>query len=260
MNRQTKNNAGSRAHNAALVLIGDEILSGKTRDSNGNFSAKKCFQHGIRLDEIRVIPDKHEVIVATLRSLISDYDFVFTSGGIGSTHDDITYLAIATTFGVDLMLDRDYAKGFIEYQRKKGRELSLESLIWNKSPLLKMATFPVGAKVLRTPGLWVPLVVVENVYAFPGIPQLFESMFENFISKTEGRPLTLVEVFTPHVEGDFAAQLAQIQGDFEAVSIGSYPKMPGEADYRAKITIEGDDAELVHQVANKVNDMLCALD
>ncbi len=250
--------ASNHAKTAAIILIGDEILTGKTQDKNGYYASLRLFEHGVELHEVIVIPDVKEKIVDTVLRVKDEVDYVFTSGGIGSTHDDITYLSIAEAFKRGLKLNESYASEMIHEIGKKRGLPTLAELIKERSPLLKMATFPQPSELIITPNMWVPLIRVENVYIFPGIPSLFRPMFDNLLLSIPSQKKTRRLLYTDRVEGQFAQHLEIIQKNNNDVAIGSYPRAPGGA-YRVKISIEGYQAEAVVLASNQVANMLTDL-
>ncbi|KDO27217.1 hypothetical protein SPRG_07466, partial [Saprolegnia parasitica CBS 223.65] len=201
---------------AAICVIANEVLSGKTLDTNSNYLAKFLFRRGIDLARISVIPDDAEVIAETVQSfvkLVGPTGYVFTSGGIGPTHDDITYESIAAAFDVPMEVHgptRDDLKRFLE---AKGQELNEDRL--------RMVTFPKGANVLKT-STWVPIVAVENVYILPGIPRLLHQMIESNEDHFQGVPILQAKARTHLFEGAIAAGLKKIQNEYPSVMIGSY--------------------------------------
>lgn len=161
---------------AAILIIGDEILNAKIRDSNLHFFARLCFERGIGVKRISVVGDDEEEIASEIQSLTSKCDLVVTSGGIGPTHDDITYPALAKAFGLDCRLDEETAL--------RMRALRKDAFARLQGPqveaMYRMATFPAGPEVLKTyvsEKLWVPVVGIrQQVYVLPGVPQLFEQL------------------------------------------------------------------------------------
>ncbi len=207
---------------AAIIIIGNEILSGRTRDANLSYIGKRCDELGIRLQHARVIEDDEPTIIETINHCRSHYDYVFTTGGIGPTHDDITAQAVAKAFGVNLhrnpeavaVLDSYYAPGMLNEAR------------------LKMADIPEGAALIPNPVTGAPGIHIGNVFVLPGVPTIMQAMFEGLSNRlTGGPPMVTVSIRTNLAEGTFAADLTTIQQQFVDVSIGSYPffrvGMPG---------------------------------
>lgn len=231
---------------ACMLVIGDEILSGKIRDSNSAFAATLLFDRGVDLVRIEVIPDETAVIVERLQHWSSRVTHVITSGGIGPTHDDKTYAAVAEAFGRTLELHEPTLLRMQAHAKARGRDMELNDA------RRRMAMLPSGAALLPVEGLWVPAAVVENVVVLPGVPQLFEQMLASVASRFVGTRLHRAAVCTQLPEGDIAAVLGAQQNAHPGVAIGSYPRM-GEGAYRVKVTVEGADAAEVEQVRASIS-------
>ncbi|KAJ8909188.1 hypothetical protein NDN08_005881 [Rhodosorus marinus] len=230
---------------AAALIIGDEILTGKTVDTNSNFLAKFLFARGVDLKRVEVIPDDMEDIGDSVKRLSNNFDYVFTSGGIGPTHDDLTYEAIARAYGLDLEVDESIVA---EMKRIQPDGEVNESR-------LRMATIPTKCEKLETEGLWVPLVVVNgNVYILPGVPVILERMV-NAASSRFGNglpPRSRRIVYTKMHEGDLAESVGKIANKYPQVAIGSYPRTDKTHKYNVKITLEADDQAQVEAAASEV--------
>lgn len=202
---------------AAMLVIGDEVLSGRTRDANTRHLAQKLAAIGVRLREARVSPDEQGEIVRHLKAL-RRYDHVFTSGGIGPTHDDITADAVAAAFGVPISV-RDDARAILErYYREQGAAGGLNQA------RLRMARIPKGATLIDNPVSQAPGFRLENVHVMAGVPAIFAGMLEGVLpALTSGRPLLSWSLRAPIPEGDLAGPLAEIAAARPGVSIGSYP-------------------------------------
>jgi len=203
-----------RVVTAAIVVIGDEVLSGRTKDVNINFLAKGLTEVGVRLLEARVISDDSETIQSVVGECREKYDYVLTTGGIGPTHDDITAQAIADHFGLPVVLDDDARARLVDrYGEKNLNEARL-----------KMAHVPKGAALLENPVSAAPGFRVENVYVMAGVPMIVEAMFEGFKGELAGGDPVLSRTISSFVmEGDLAAGLGKVQEQFPALSLGSYP-------------------------------------
>ncbi len=200
---------------AAILLIGDEILSGRTKDSNGNHLAKRLAEVGIDLLEMRVVPDNHGVIIAALNALRATHTHVFTSGGIGPTHDDITADAVAAAFGVSIGVRED-ARAILATNYDNPADL-------NKMRL-RMARIPEGAALIDNPISKAPGFSLGNVHVMAGVPVIFEAMVAGLLpTLTGGAPMRSVAIRLDRPEGEVAAGLATIAAHFPALSIGSYP-------------------------------------
>lgn len=227
--------------NAALLLIGDELLTGKVRDENGYLFAQTMFQNGVFLDAIEVIPDTESIIVERLNYFRKLCTYVVTSGGIGPTHDDRTLSAIAEAFQVPLVLHERSYQFFSEHQKNAGRDEKV-SLAQQK-----MICYPKTAEVFHLEPMWLPLVKVENVYIFPGVPNLFKRLLEGFAHIFQGGKFYLEVIHTDFSESVIAAPLEEIQNRFSDTKIGSYPQ-PSQASCRVKVTVEGENEDKVKEV------------
>jgi molybdenum cofactor synthesis domain-containing protein len=229
---------------AAMLVIGDEILTGKVHDSNSHALARVLFSRGVRLRRVEVVPDDIDDIARSLRALSSAHDHVFTSGGIGPTHDDVTYEAVARAFARPLALhEPTWERMRAHYIAKEGHDGALNAA------RRRMAELPSGADVLLpATGLWVPVVHVENVYVLPGIPSLFELLLDGMKERFTGETIHRRLVYTWKPEGDLAEGLDDIQKRFPMVQIGSYPH-PGATDHKGLVTLESTDLAAVERAA-----------
>ena len=199
---------------ASLVIIGDEILSGRTKDKNLAYLAKWLGKVGINLSEVRVVLDDESDIIEAVNALRKRYDYVFTTGGIGPTHDDITTDSIAKAFGVESRIDDDALdkmKSFLD-----GKELT--------EPLLKMLRIPEGGELIYSPATKAPGYKIDNVFVMAGIPKIMQGMLEGMYDYLERGEIVHSRSFDIMVgESFFAEKLASIQNCFSTVDIGSYP-------------------------------------
>ena len=216
---------------AALLVIGNEILSGKVRDTNSPFLAVELRKLGVDLERIVTIPDVIETIGCETRALSRVFDYVFTSGGIGPTHDDLTMDGIALAFERKVVLNQAMIDRMERYSAKPVNDA-----------MRKMAMIPDGAEVLDVGGLWFPVVVVENVYIFPGIPELFEKKFHSIRERFSGVPFHLKKFFVRENESEIADILNALLREFPELMLGSYPKI-NEASYRVLLTLESRDED-----------------
>ena len=202
------------AVSAALIIIGNEVLSGRTRDANLQFIAKRLGEIGIRLAEVRVIADDDAAIVAAVNQARSACDFVFTTGGIGPTHDDITSQSVANAFGVPLV--RDPAALDLLQAHYEGGNLN--------EARLKMADIPDGAQLIHNPVSAAPGFQMDNVFVLAGVPSIMEAMFDGITDRLTGGEVVASMTITAFIpEGDLAAPLGRLQDDFPMVEMGSYP-------------------------------------
>lgn len=205
----------SQPTTAALVIIGNEILSGRTQDSNTQWIADKMTERGIRLIEVRIVPDIEDAIISTVRDLTSRVDYLFTTGGIGPTHDDITAESLAKAFGLELELNADARQMLLEYY---GSEDELTE------PRLKMARVPKGAALIENPVSGAPGFIVENVYVMAGVPRIMHGMLDHIMVNMRGGDPILSNTVTCGLgESAVAEDLEAIQNEFPSVEIGSYP-------------------------------------
>ena len=199
---------------ASLIIIGNEILSGRTQDKNLSYLANWLNEIGIQLAEVRVIRDEEEIVVETVNYLRSTYNYVFTTGGIGPTHDDITSLCIAKAFGVELEINSG-ALGILKEYYKDG-ELT--------DARMKMTKMPVGSELIENPVSRAPGFKMDNVFVLAGIPSIMQGMFEGarkHLTVGEVVKSKSIDVFTP--ESNVADALTDLQNKYFEVEIGSYP-------------------------------------
>ena len=218
---------------AAMLVIGDEILSGRTRDSNMHFLAGELTRHGIRLTEVRVVADDKAAIIAAVNALRADYDTVFTSGGIGPTHDDITADAIAAAFGVGIhhrpdamaLLQAHYDRAGLEFNEARRR----------------MARIPDGATLIDNPVSTAPGFSLGNVHVMAGVPKIFEAMVASVMPHlTGGDPLLSQSLRVERGEGDIAQSFGALASEFPDLSMGSYPFIQNGA-HGTNLVIRGTD-------------------
>ena len=200
--------------NAGIIVIGDEILSGRTKDTNSHFIAKKLIESGIQLEEIRVIQDRKELIIKSVLEFHKKFTYVFTTGGIGPTHDDITSESISDAFNQEYCFHKEAYKILEEYYPKgkfnEGRK--------------KMAKMPKEAKLILNPLSAAPGFIVKNIYVLPGVPDIMEKMFSSLLQIIKkGSPKKTLTLNTNLFESTISQELEKIQLKFSECSIGSYP-------------------------------------
>jgi molybdenum cofactor synthesis domain-containing protein len=199
---------------AALLIIGNEILSGRTQDANLNYLAKTLGKLGVRLVECRVVSDNENAIIEAVQSLSGRNDYVFTSGGIGPTHDDITTATIAKAFGKKLLRHP-------EAEARLRKHYKPEDI---NAARLKMADIPEGAELIDNPVSAAPGFILENVYVMAGVPRIMQAMLDGVSARIKGGAVTLSRTISATVtEGYIAAELTAIQEANPNVEIGSYP-------------------------------------
>ncbi|MEM6407636.1 MAG: molybdopterin-binding protein [Pseudomonadota bacterium] len=222
---------------AAMLVIGDEILSGRTRDANMHHLAGQLTEAGISLQEVRVVADMHERIVEAVRALSGAYTYVFTSGGIGPTHDDITADAVGAAFGAKVDVRED-ARALLEaHYAKTGSDLN--------DARLRMARIPEGATLIDNPVSTAPGFKIENVHVMAGVPAIFNAMVQSVLpSLTGGAPLLSETLRVDRGEGDLAGPLGSVAQELPQLSFGSYP-FQRDGVHGANIVVRGTDrAEL----------------
>ncbi len=222
---------------AAMLVIGDEILSGRTRDSNMYFLAGELTKQGIDLKEVRVVNDDALAITDAVRALSARFDHVFTSGGIGPTHDDITADCIAAAFDAHIDVRAD-ARALLEaHYKATGLELN--------TARLRMARIPDGAVLIDNPVSTAPGFTIENVHVMAGVPAVFEAMVAGLLpTLTGGAPLMSQSVRVMRGEGEIAATLGALAAEFSDLSIGCYP-FHTDGVYGANIVVRGSDGARV---------------
>jgi molybdenum cofactor synthesis domain-containing protein len=230
---------------AAILVIGNEILSGKTDDANARFLIGELRELGVALRRISVIPDTLDEIAETARELSARFDHVFTSGGVGPTHDDLTMEGIARAFDRRVVRHPELEGLLRAYYGERLHERNL-----------RMADVPEGAELVRSPSIehW-PVIAVGNVYILPGVPEIFRRKFLAIRDRFREQPFFLRQLFLDAEEGAIAAQLDEIQREFPQVDIGSYPRWdhPG---YRVKVTLESKDGDAVGRAAAALTALL----
>ena len=229
---------------AAVLVIGNEILSGRTQDANVAFIAKRLAQRGIRLAEVRIVPDIEAVVVEAVNALRDRYDTLFTTGGIGPTHDDITADCVAKAFGAELEVNAE-ARAILErYYGERGDELT--------AARLRMARAPVGATLVENPISKAPGFRMQNVIVLAGVPKIMQAQFDGVIDTLDGGvPITSKTVTCYAAEGALAAILEAIQTDHPDVDVGSYPFFRGGRVGTAVVN-RGADAAQVASAADAV--------
>jgi len=241
--------AAPKTVTACLIIIGNEILSGRTKDKNLSFVAERMSEWGVRLTEARVIPDIEETIVETVNTCRAQFDYVFTTGGIGPTHDDITAAAVAKAFGVTLHRHPD-ALAIMQRQHRP------EDL---NEARLKMADVPEGATLIDNPVSGAPGFQIGNVYVMAGVPMIMQAMLEGLRHDLVGGAPVLsrsVRAFLP--EGAVAEGLGVIQDRYPDIDIGSYPFFR-KGRFGTSLVLRGTDAAALERAQGEVGDLIRAL-
>ena len=222
---------------AAMLVIGDEILSGRTRDANMHHLSGELSRHGIDLREARVVSDQADAIEHAVRELSAKFDHLFTSGGIGPTHDDITADCIAAAAGVPIDV-RDDARAILQaHYDRSGQDLN--------EARLRMARIPEGATLIDNPISAAPGFSLGNVHVMAGVPAIFEAMLATLLpTLTGGAPLVSQSLRIERGEGDIAGPLRDLAGRHPELSFGSYP-FNRDGVYGASIVVRGTDGAAV---------------
>jgi molybdenum cofactor synthesis domain-containing protein len=232
-------NASNTIVSAAIVVIGDEILSGRTKDTNIGTIAEHLTDIGIRLREVRVIADDQTAIIAAVNTLRPLHDYVFTTGGIGSTHDDITTDAIAKAFGVEVIVD----PRAVAMMRERYSEADLTP------SRLRMARIPVGAELIENPLSKAPGYMLDNVLVMAGVPCVMEAMLEEVTPKLRtGKKLLSLTIHSEELEGKVACLFSELQQEFPDVLMGSYPYFC-EGRLGVNLVLRTTNADHLHMAA-----------
>ncbi len=229
---------------AGILVIGNEILSGKVVDANSPYLCRELRALGVDVERITVVPDVVDAIAEEARTMSQAYDLVFTSGGVGPTHDDLTLDGIAKAFGRPIELNRSIAARIEQAQGRPPNESQL-----------KMARIPAGARLMDSGDLWFPIVVVENVHIFPGIPELLRKKFESIRERFRGVPFVLKRVYVRQRESEIAACLGELLGQFPELHLGSYPRV-GQEDFHVLLTLESRDPGYVQRALDALLERL----
>ena len=219
---------------AAMLVIGDEILSGRTRDANMHHLAGELTGRGIRLREVRIVPDVHDRIVAAVNALRAENDHLFTSGGIGPTHDDITADAVAAALGASIGVRDDARAILAAHYERTGMELN--------AARLRMARIPDGAELIDNPVSAAPGFSLGNVHVLAGVPAIFQAMLASVLPRiASGAPLLSQMIDVGRGEGEIATPLGELAQKFPDLSFGSYPYLRNGA-HGTQIVVRGTDA------------------
>lgn len=226
---------------AAMLVIGDEILSGRTRDANMYHLAGKLTEHGIDLKEVRVVSDDADAIESATKDLSARFDHLFTSGGIGPTHDDITADCVARAMGDQISVRNDARALLAAHYDRQGLKFN--------TARQRMARIPDRATLIDNPVSVAPGFTLENVHVMAGVPSVFQAMVDSLLPQlTGGVPLLSRTVRIDRGEGEIAGPLGQLAQDYPDLSIGSYPFIQNGA-FGANIVIRGTDEDQLERAA-----------
>ncbi|GBQ92971.1 competence/damage-inducible protein A [Asaia krungthepensis] len=235
---------------ACLLIIGNEILSGRTQDANIRFIATGLAQAGIALEEVRVIPDKARRIVETVATCRAQFDHVFTTGGIGPTHDDITAGCVAEAIGVPLEIHEESYRKLEEYLGKEKFNKARQRMAW-----LPRGAIPIANSVSIAPGF-----TIANVHVMAGVPSIMQSMFTALLPNLEGgAPLRSVAWHADLREGTLAEGLEQIQNDFPLLDLGSYPFERQDGRKGVSLVAKGYDEASVTDAGERIRTLIESL-
>ena len=229
---------------AAALVIGNELLSGKIADANTVVLARTLRRSGTRLERVVMVLDDIDVIAREVRNLSEKHSVVFTSGGVGPTHDDLTIDAVAAAFGVEVEIRdeiEELLRGYYQERFTEGHR--------------RMARAPVGARLVVTDHMPWPTIVMKNVWVLPGVPEIFAMKMPVVLSELSGEPVISIALHTTLDEGVLKPYLDEVVAKHAAVEVGSYPKWR-HPQYKTKITFDGTDASAVEAARQALRDAL----
>jgi molybdenum cofactor synthesis domain-containing protein len=219
---------------AAVLVVGNEVLSAKVQDENGPYAARRLRDAGVQLTALLTLPDRLDVLEEAIRRERPRVDWLFTSGGVGPTHDDVTVMAIARALERPIQRHPALAANVRRWYGRRGTE--------PPEAALRMADVPEGTRLLGDPTF--PVMAVDNVVMLPGPPQFFRVQFDSFVAQLQAPPFRIASVYLTVSEDSFAVALHRVAHEHPDVDIGSYPRFD-DADHRVLITFEGKDAARV---------------
>jgi FAD synthetase len=223
------------SNTAGIVIIGNEVLSGKTQDTNSYFLCSELRQLGVEVQKISTIPDEIELIGHEVARFSQRFGLVFTTGGVGPTHDDVTIEGIAHGLGVRVVRHPDIER---RMRQRLGAGVN--------EARLRMANVPEGAELLATEALFAPVVKIRNVFIFPGIPRILQERFHAIKERFRDTPYLLKNVYVKYGEGVIAVMLNEVLAKFPKLLLGSYPVLD-VPEYKVKVTLESKDSEYLER-------------
>ena len=236
---------------AGILLDGNEILSGRTQESNLKFLAKKLSDMGIDVGECRIVSDNQEAIIQAVNALRTTYRYVFTTGGIGPTHDDITADSIAAAFNRPLEVDAVAKQLVAKACAKSGVPLN--------AARLRMARIPKGSQLIDNPVSYAPGFQIDNVYVMAGVPKIMQAMFTGLADQLEKGPALIAQSLTCNLpEGTMAAPLSEIDSHYPQLNIGSYPSFSATG-FSVTLVIRGQDEDMISACFNAIKAMVIEL-
>ena len=240
--------APSASVTAALIIIGNEVLSGRTHDKNLPYIAEKLNGVGVRLTEARVIPDIPDIIIRTVRELSANFTYVFTTGGIGPTHDDITADCVAEAMGVAIDIDPEALRRLEIHYENSGLEIN--------EARLRMARIPAGATLIDNPISAAPGFRIGNVHVMAGVPKIMQAMLDGILPTLKGgRPMISITLRCSLPEGRIAQGLGALAKAYPDVDFGSYPAWTKTA-FQVSLVVRGDDPDRVEHAAQALEGLI----
>ena len=240
--------APSASVTAALIIIGNEVLSGRTHDKNLPYIAEKLNGVGVRLTEARVIPDIPDIIIRTIRELSASFTYVFTTGGIGPTHDDITADCVAEAMGVSIDIDPEALRRLEIHYQNSGLEIN--------EARLRMARIPAGATLIDNPISAAPGFRIGNVHVMAGVPKIMQAMLDGILPTLKGgRPMISITLRCGLPEGRIAEGLGALAKAYPDVDFGSYPAWTKTA-FQVSLVVRGDDPDRVEHAAQALEGLI----
>jgi molybdenum cofactor synthesis domain-containing protein len=225
---------------AGILLIGNEILSGKIRDENAAYLCRELRSLGVDVRRIAVIPDEVALIAEEVATFAKSFDLVFTSGGVGPTHDDVTVEGVARAMGVPVVRHPELVALLERHYRGTVTEAAL-----------RMAEIPEGAELVTGGSLRFPTILMRNVYVLPGVPEIFRQKFDALRERFRDQPIHLKNVFVGIGEGTLAAYLNRLLESFPLLQLGSYPEL-SNPEYKVKVTLESRDHGYLEQALTEL--------
>ena len=231
---------------AGILIIGNEILSGKVQDANSPYLCRELRALGVEVMQISVIPDDVDTIAEESSRFSGAYDIVFTTGGVGPTHDDVTVEGVAKGLGRRVITHPNLERVIHELYPGKVN-----------SARLRLAKVPEGAELLGQPDLVFPVVLIKNIYIFPGVPEILRQKFSGIKERFRDAPFFLKTVFVTDGEGTIAEHLNTVIREFPALLLGSYPEL-NRPDYRVRLTLESKDPAYLDKALRLLHSLLPA--
>jgi molybdenum cofactor synthesis domain-containing protein len=231
---------------AGIVLIGNEILSGKVVDANASYLCRELRALGVDVRRIVVVPDEVDLIADAVRECSERFDVVFTSGGVGPTHDDVTIDGVARAMGVPVVREPRLVDMLERFYQGRLTE-----------PRLKMAEVPAGAELIEGPNLAFPAVAIRNVHVLPGVPEIFRQKFDALRERFRDAPFFLASVFVNMGEGTLADYLNALLRTHPELILGSYPEF-SNPEYKVKVTLESKDRSYLDRAVGSLLEQLPA--